>query len=155
MLTSFSHELLHTSFLHGLFTRTLYTGFAHGLLYTSFCTHELVPVNCPMYQLVQTRLISWPFLDSLAQPPPLGATINRSAKLDVRKGCAGNTLRTKCTAHWFLNILTCFYMILHALGGFYMFLHVFTCIGMFWAKKWSPDFWSIFQTCSRIVSQVS
>ena len=32
-------------------------------------------------------------------------------------------------------------MFLHVLGGFYVF----------WAKKWSPDFGGIFETCSRIV----
>ena len=64
---------------------------------------------------------------------------NRSAKLDVFEGCARNALRTGF--YMFLHVFTCSYMFLHVLGGFYMF----------WAKKWSPDFGGIFQTCSRIV----
>ena len=59
----------------------------------------------------------------MAQPPPQGASTNRSAKLDVFEGCARNALR------WFLHVLTCSYMFLHVLGGFCMFLNVLTCLG--------------------------
>ena len=45
--------------------------------------------------------------------------------------CTRNSLRTKCTAHRFLHVLTCFHMFLHVLGGFYMFLHVLGSFYMF------------------------
>ena len=48
-------------------------------------------------------------------------------------------------------VFICSYMSLHVFTCFGRFLHVPTCFYMFWAKKWSPDFWGICQTCSRIV----
>ena len=59
-------------------------------------------------------------LRSVNRPPP-GVEII-SAKLDVLSG-----VRTKCTAHWFLHVLTCSYIFLHVLtglGSFYMFLNI-------------------------------
>ena len=50
---------------------------------------------------------------------------NRSAKLDVFKGCARNALRTGF--YMFLHVLLCFGRFLHVLTCLGQFLHVLTC----------------------------